>query len=128
VSVLQDGSRAYVANETDGTVTVVSLTSFTPLTTIQLAPVPAPTASNPNNTVTPAVRSIASNYNYPSGEVFVSAQNSPYVTVIRTDTDIVTAQILVQGDVVDLHTTNQYAEATTTNGIIESRSVGSGEP
>jgi DNA-binding beta-propeller fold protein YncE len=128
VSVLQDGSRAYVANETDGTVTVVSLTTFTPLTTIQLTPVPAPTASNPNNTVTPAVRSIASNYNYPSGEVFVSAQNSPYVTVIRTDTDIVTAQILVQGNVVDLHTTNQYAEASTTNGIIESRSVGSGEP
>ena len=39
VTVVQDGSRAYVANEGDGSVTVVSLTSFTPLTTIQLPPV-----------------------------------------------------------------------------------------
>jgi DNA-binding beta-propeller fold protein YncE len=128
VSVLQDGSRAYVANEGDGTVTVVSLTSFTPLTTIQLAPVPAPTSTNPNNTVTAQPRSIASNFNFPAGNVFVGAQNSPYVTVIRTDTDIVAAQILVQGNVVDLHTTNQYAAQSASNNNIQSRSVGSGEP
>jgi DNA-binding beta-propeller fold protein YncE len=128
VSVLQDGSRAYVANEADGTVTVVSLTSFTPITTIQLAPVPAPTSSNPSNTVTPQPRSIVSNYNYPAGDVFVGAQNSPYVTVIRTDTDVVSAQILVQGNVVDLHTTKQYAAQTTANNDIDSRSVGSGAP
>jgi YVTN family beta-propeller protein len=128
VSVLQDGSRAYVANEGDGTVTVVSLTSFTPITTIQLAPVPAPTSSNPSNTVTPQPRSIVSNYNYPAGNVFVGAQNSPYVTVIRTDTDVVSAQILVQGNVVDLHTTKQYAAQTTANNDIDSRSVGSGAP
>lgn len=128
VSVLQDGSRAYVANEGDGTVTVVSLTSFTPITTIQLAPVPAPTSSNPSNTVMPQPRSIVSNYNYPAGNVFVGAQNSPYVTVIRTDTDVVSAQILVQGNVVDLHTTKQYAAQTTANNDIDSRSVGSGAP
>ena len=128
VSVLQDGSRAYVANEGDGTVTVVSLTSFTPITTIPLAPVPAPTSSNPSNTVTPQPRLIASNYNYPAGNVFVGAQNSPYVTVIRTDTDVVSAQILVQGNVVDLRTTKQYAAQTTANNNIDSRSVGSGAP
>jgi DNA-binding beta-propeller fold protein YncE len=128
VSVLQDGSRAYVANEADGTVTVVSLTSFTPLTTIQLAPVPAPTTANPSATVTAAPRIIASNYNYPEGDVFVGAQNSPYVTVIRTDTDTVSAQILVQGNVVDLRTTKQYAAQTAVNNIIQSRSVGSGIP
>lgn len=131
VSVLQDGSRAYVANESDGTVTVVSLTSFTPLTTIALAPVPAPTASNPGNTVTPQPRSIVSNYNYPAGNVFVGAQNSPYVTVIRTDTDTISARILVQGNVVDLHTSSQYAAQNTTgssNSAIQSRSVGSGAP
>lgn len=128
VSVLQDGSRAYVANEGDGTVTVVSLTSFTALGTIQLPPVPAPTQADPNNTVTPQPRSIASNFNYPAGNVFVGAQNSPYVTVIRTDTDVISAQILVQGNVVDLHTTKQYAAQSSANNNIESRSVGSGAP
>ena len=126
VSVLQDGSRAYVANEGDGTVTVVSLTSFTPLKTIQLAPVPDPT--NPNNTVTPRPRSIASNYNNPSGNVFVGAQNSQYVTVISTETDTISARIQIQGEVVDLHTSTQYAAQSTTNSQIESRSVGSGAP
>lgn len=116
VSVLQDGSRAYVANEGDGTVTVVSLTSFTPLATIPLG-----------NSV-PNPRSIASNFNFPSGNVFVAGQNSPYVAVIRTDTNVVAAQILVQGNVVDLHTSNQYAEQSTGNNNIQSRSVGSGEP
>jgi hypothetical protein len=109
-------------------VTVVSLTSFQPLTTIRLSPVPAPTTTNPNNTVTPQPRTIISNYNYPTGNVFVGAQNSPYVTVIRTDTDVVSAQILVQGNVVDLRTTSQYAGQNPTNTIIESRSVGSGVP
>lgn len=128
VSVLQDGSRAYVANELDGTVTVVSLTSFTPLSTIQLPPVPAPTPTDPNNTVTAQPRSIVSNYNYPAGNVFVAAQNSPYVTVIRTDTDVISAQILVQGNVVDLHTSSQYAAQASVNNNIQSRSVGSGAP
>lgn len=128
VSVLQDGSRAYVANEADGTVTVVSLTSFQPLTTITLTPVPAPTPGNPNNTVTAQPRSIASNFNFPSGDVFVGAQNSPFVTVIRTDTDVVSAQVQVQGNVVDLRTTSQYAAQGIKNTNIQSHSVGSGEP
>lgn len=128
VSVLQDGSRAYVANEGDGTVTVVSLTSFQPLTTIQLAPVPAPTSTNPTATVTAQPRTIVSNFNYPNGNVFVGAQNSPYVTVIRTDTDVVSAQVLVQGNVVDLRTTTQYAAQGSKNNNVESRSVGSGMP
>lgn len=129
VSVLQDGSRAYVANEgvpctgtnaatctTNGSVSVVSLTSFTVLNTIQLGS----TIPNP--------RSIASNYNNPAGNVFVSSQNSAYVGVIRTDTDVESAQFPVQGNVVDLHTTNQYAAQSATNNNIQSRSVGSGEP
>lgn len=128
VTVLQDGSRAYVANEDDGSISVVSLTSFTVLKTIQLAPVAAPTQSNPNNMVLPQPRSIASNYNYPIGNVFVGAQNSPYVTVIRTDNDTVSAQILVQGNVVDLRTTTQYAGQNSKNTEIDSRSVGSGMP
>ena len=128
LTVLQDGSRAYVANEGDGTVSVVSLTSFTPLTTIALAPVPAPTPTDPNNTSIPQVRSIVSNYNYPIGKVYVAAQNSPYVTVIRTDTDVISARILVQGNVSDIHINHQYAGLSSTNNQIDSRSVGSGAP
>ncbi|HEX5236703.1 MAG TPA: hypothetical protein VFW25_15390 [Silvibacterium sp.] len=128
VSVLQDGSRAYVANEGDGTVTVVSLTSFQPLTTITLTPVPAPTPTDPNHTVIAQPRSIASSFNFPIGDVFVGAQNSPFVTVIRTDTDVVSSQVLVQGNVVDLRTTSQFAAQGTKNTNIQSHSVGSGAP
>jgi len=112
VTVLQDGSRVYVANQADGTVTVVSLTSFTPLTTI-------PVGGNP--------RSIVSTFNYPMGKVYVVSQNSPTVTIIRTDTDAVTATLQMQGNVVDIHTQFQYA-GKTTNGITQSRSAGSGAP
>lgn len=120
VSVLQDGSRVYVANEGDGTVSVVSLTSFQPLATIQLPPLADGSLPQP--------RSIVSNFNYPNGNVFVGAQNSPYVTVIRTDNDTISANILVSGNVVDLQTSSQYAGQTTTNYQIDSRSVGSGQP
>ena len=128
LTVLQDGSRAYVANEDDGTVSVVSLSSFTLLSTITLPPVPAPTQTDPNNTSIPLVRSIVSNYNNPIGKVYVAAQNSPYVTVIRTDTDVVSARILVQGNVSDIHISHQYAGLSSTNSQIGSRSVGSGAP
>ncbi|HET8635267.1 MAG TPA: hypothetical protein VFL96_00295 [Acidobacteriaceae bacterium] len=125
LTVLQDSSnpRAYVANKGDGTVSVVSLTSFTPLSTITL-PVRGGVTAQP--------RSIVSNFNYPIGKVYVSAQNSPYVTVIRTDTDVISAQILVQGNVADIHITRQYAalnsSGTSANSQIDSRSVGSGAP
>ncbi|HZD51327.1 MAG TPA: hypothetical protein VE178_21490, partial [Silvibacterium sp.] len=82
VTVLQDGSRAYTANEgvictgtnsatctTSGSVTVVNLTSFTAQTTINLG------------TATPNPRSIVSTYNYPAGKVYVISQNSPNVSI-----------------------------------------------
>lgn len=116
VSVLQDGSRVYVANQGDGSVTVVSLTTFTPTKTIQLG------------STGPHPQSITSTYNYPIGKVYVSGQDSPYVTVIRTDTDVVSATVLTQGNVVDVHTTSQYAGQSNTNGNTQSRSVGSGAP
>ena len=60
VTVLQDGSRAYTANQGDGTVTVVNLTNFTAQKTIPLG------MGSPNP------RTIVSTYNYPSGKVYVS--------------------------------------------------------
>jgi len=117
VTVLQDGSRAYVADEGDGTVTIVNLSSFTVEAVL-------PVNGHP--------RSIASTYNAPIGKVYTIAQDSPYLTVIRTDTDIVSSSILLQGNGVDLHTTTQYAGSSSTtvtaNSITQSRSVGSGVP
>ena len=117
VTVLQDGSRAYVADESDGTVTVVNLSSFTVESVL-------PVNGHP--------RSIASTYNAPIGKVYTVAQDSPYMTVIRTDTDIVSSSILLQGNGVDVHTTTQYAGSSsatrTANGITQSRSPGSGAP
>jgi YVTN family beta-propeller protein len=115
VSVLQDGSRAYTANEGTGTVSVINLSSFTVETTI-------PVNGHP--------RAIASTYNAPIGKVYTVANDSPYLTIIRTDTDIVSASILLQGNGVDVHTTVQYAgtSGTGANAISQSRSVGSGAP
>jgi YVTN family beta-propeller protein len=129
LTILQDGSRVYTANEGDGTVTVVNMSSYTPQATIPVGGTPA----SPNTitgTLIPQPRTIDSAFNYPTGKVYVTAQNSPFVTVIRTDTDVVSANIQVQGNVVDLHTTVQYTNSTVTSGNlnVQSRTVGSGIP
>jgi DNA-binding beta-propeller fold protein YncE len=122
VSVLQDGSRVYVANQGDltagtpGSVSVVSLTSYTVEKTIALT-------ANPH--------AIASIYNYPIGKVYVTSQNSPYLTVIRTDTDIVSATPEMQGNIVEMRVNEQFPSESTAgarNYQTESRSVGSGAP
>ncbi|MGA7521430.1 MAG: YncE family protein [Acidobacteriaceae bacterium] len=124
VTILQDGSRVYVANQGDltttpvtpGSVTVVNLTNYTVEKTIALT-------TNPHT--------IASVYNYPIGKVYVASQNSPYLTVIRTDTDVVSATPEMQGNIVEMRVSAQYpgqASAGSSNYRTESRSVGSGAP
>ena len=117
VTILQDGSRAFVADEGDGTVTMVNLSSFTVQSVL---------------TVNGHPRSIASTYNAPVGKVYTIANDSPYLTVIRTDTNIVSSSILLQGNGVDLHTTTQYAGSSSTstpaNNNTQSRSAGTGAP
>jgi len=131
VSVLQDGSRVYVANQGDltagmcngvpcvpGSVTIVNLTNYTVEKTL-------PLTSNPH--------AIASVYNYPIGKVYVASQNSPYLTIIRTDTDIISATPEMQGNIVDIHVKAQYpAQVLSSNAPSNyqtgSRSVGSGAP
>lgn len=131
VSVLQDGSRVYVANQGDpsagtdpttglpvvpGSVSVVNLQNYTIEKTI-------PLTANPH--------AIGSIYNYPYGKVYVASQNSPYLTVIRTDTDTISATPEMQGNIVDMRVNAQYPEQSTTgsgNEQTESRSVGSGAP
>jgi DNA-binding beta-propeller fold protein YncE len=121
LTILQDGSKIYTANSGDGTVTVGSLSSFQMLSTITIG-------GNP--------RTIDSIYNYPEGKVYVTSPNSQAVTVIRTDTDVVSATVAIQGNIVDLHTQTQYAGASTVvtgsataqNGNTQSYSSGSGAP
>jgi DNA-binding beta-propeller fold protein YncE len=129
VSVLQDGSRVYVANQGDiatcipggvstgcGSVTIVNLQDYSVEQTI-------PLTSNPH--------AIASIYNYPEGKVYVASQNSPYLTVIRTDTDIISATPEMQGNIVDMHVNAQYPGNSSPGALnyqTQSRSVGSGAP
>lgn len=124
VSVLQDGSRAYVANQGDiaagipGSVSVVNLSNYTVEKTI-----PLPANYYPH--------SIGSVYSYPYGKVYVASQNSPYLTVIRTDTDTISATPEMQGNIVEMRVNAQYPDQSppgAANEQSESRSVGSGAP
>jgi DNA-binding beta-propeller fold protein YncE len=122
VAVLQDGSRVYVANQGDiaagtpGSVSIVNLTNYTVEKTI-------PLTANPH--------AIGAIYNYPIGKVYVASQNSPYLTIIRTDTDIVSDTPEMEGNIVEMHVNAQYpgqSLAGNLNYQTESRSVGSGAP
>jgi YVTN family beta-propeller protein len=119
LTILRDGSRVYVANQKDSTVSVVSLTSYTVLATI-------PVTGHPI--------SIASTYSTPYGQIYVLSSDQPYMTVIRTDTDSVSASIELDGTGVDVHTSTQSVAAnssttgTVTNAINVSHASGSGAP
>jgi hypothetical protein len=111
------GSGSNATYNDDGAVTIVNLNNYSIIKTMDLD-------MNP--------REIASIYNYPVGKVLVTGPNSPFVTVIRTDTDTLDTTIEVQGNITGLRTSTQYAGASTSvltnNNIIESHAPGSGEP
>ncbi len=128
LSILGDGSRVYVALQGDpatptstGAIAVVNATSFNLQNTI---PVPG----HP--------RSIASTYNNPVGKVYVVAPDSQLLTILRTDTDTISAQVQIQGCGVDVHTNYQYAGQSNIAGtsvaadtiVNMSDSPGSGAP
>ncbi len=119
LSILRDGSRVYVANQKDSTVSVVSLTTYTVVATI-------PVTGHPI--------SMASTFSTPFGQVYVLASDQPYMSVIRTDTDQVSATVQLDGTGVDVHTSTQSvaANGTTTgtvaNFINDSHASGSGSP
>jgi DNA-binding beta-propeller fold protein YncE len=122
VAVLQDGSRVYVANQGDiasgtpGSVSVVNLTNYTVEKTI-------PLSANPH--------AIGAIYNYPIGKVYVVSQNSSFLTIIRTDTDIISNTVEMEGNIVEMHVNAQYPGQATQGALnyqTESRSVGSGAP
>lgn len=111
VTALYDGSRAYTANQTDQTVTVVNLTSHTVEKTVA---------------VTGHPRTVASTQNSLYGKVYVASPDSPYLTILRTDQDIVDTTVLVQGNILDVRASTQNGSAGNT--IISSRKPGFGQP
>jgi YVTN family beta-propeller protein len=111
VTVLADGTRAYVANQSDSTVTVVSLSSHTVETTL-------PVTGHP--------RTVVSTQNSLYGKVYVAATDSPYITIIRTDQDIISTTVLVQGNTLDVRTTSP--DTSSGNLDIVSRLPGAGQP
>ena len=82
VAVLQDGTRAYVANQADGTVSVVNLTNNTVVKTI-------PVSGHPTF--------IVATTGTPTGKVYVTSPDSTTLTVISTESDTVTASVPLQG-------------------------------
>ena len=111
VTALYDGSRAYTANQADGTVSEVNLVSHTPVKTL-------PVNGHP--------RTVISVQNSLYGKVYVASPDSPYLTIIRTDQDIIDATVLVPGNIVDVRASNQ--NGSTGNAIVASRRPGYGQP
>lgn len=111
VTVLADGSRAYTANQTDGTVSIVVLSSHTVEKTL-------PITGHP--------RTAVSTQNSEQGKVYLSSPDSPYLTILRTDLDIVDTTVLVEGNIVDVRVTTQNGAQGNAN--VTSHRPGFGQP
>ena len=111
VTVLADGSRAYTANQTDQTVSIVTLSSHTVEKTL-------PVTGHP--------RTVVSTQNSEQGKVYAASPDSPYLTILRTDLDIVDTTVLVEGNIVDVRVTTQAGSAGNNN--TNSRRPGFGQP
>jgi len=111
VTVLADGSRAYTANQTDQTVTIVALNSHTVEKTLAVSGHP---------------RTVVSTQNSQFGKVYVASPDTPYLTILRTDLDIVDTTVLVEGNIVDVRVTTQTGASGNTNTL--SRRPGYGQP
>jgi DNA-binding beta-propeller fold protein YncE len=111
VTVLNDGSRAYTANQTDGTVSIVTLASHTVEKTL---------------TVVGHPRTVVNTQNSVYGKVYVASPDSPYLTIVRTDEDIVDTTLLVVGSIVDVRVQSQTTANSNNNNV--SRLPGAGQP
>jgi YVTN family beta-propeller protein len=111
VTALADGSRAYTANQADETVTVVNLSSHSVEKTLNVVGHP---------------RTVVSTQNSLYGKVYVASPDSPYLTILRTDLDIVDTTILVEGNIVDVRVSTQNGSSGNRNNT--SRLPGGGQP
>ncbi len=71
-------------------------------------------------------RTVVSTSNSLYGKVYASSPDSPYLTIIRTDQDIVDTTVLVEGNIIDVRTSTQ--NGVSGNAIITSRQPGFGQP
>lgn len=104
VSILQDGTRAYVANRGDGTVSIVSLTSNTVTKTIKLPQEPC-NASQPNVLCNVHPISIAATTGTPLGKVYVVSPDTNVVTILRTDNDTIYKNLPLTGNGIQVRVT-----------------------
>ena len=115
VTVLADGSRAYTADQSagmaNGTVTVVNLSSHTVEKTLSVSGHP---------------RTVVSTSNSLYGKVYVASPDSTFLTIIRTDQDIVDTTVLIEGNIVDARVSTQ--SGTRGNANNTSRVPGGGQP
>jgi YVTN family beta-propeller protein len=111
VTVLVDGSRAYTANQTDSTVTIANLSSYTVEKTLPVTGYPRTVVSTQNSTY---------------GKVYVGSPNTNYLTILRTDQDIVDTTVLLEGDIVDVRVSTQNGASGNSN--VTSRVPGFGQP
>jgi YVTN family beta-propeller protein len=112
VTALPDGTRAYAANQADQTVTIVNLSSHTVEKTL-------PVTGHP--------RTVVSTENGTQGKVYVASPDSPQLTILRTDQDIVDTTVLVEGNIVDVRVSTQTG-GSSYNYNVESRLPGYGQP
>lgn len=104
VSILQDGTRAYVANRGDGTVSVVSLTSNTVTKTIPLPQEPC-SAGNPSVLCTIHPMSIAATTGTPTGKVYVVSPDTNMLTIIQTIDDTIDTTVPLTGNGIQVYLT-----------------------
>jgi hypothetical protein len=111
VTALADGSRAYTADQTDGTVHILNLSSHSVEKVLN---------------VTGHPRTVVSTSNSLYGKVYVVSPDSTFLTILRTDQDIVDTTVLIEGNIIDVRTTTQ--NGTKGNANISSRVPGAGQP
>jgi len=111
VTALADGSRAYTADQNDETVHILNLSSHSVEKVLS---------------VTGHPRTVASTSNSLFGKVYVASPDSTFLTIIRTDQDIVDTTVLIEGNVIDVRPTTQTG--TKGNANLSSRLPGAGQP
>ncbi|MGA2572176.1 MAG: hypothetical protein ABSF23_16840, partial [Terracidiphilus sp.] len=118
VALLADGTKAYSANQNDGsangTVTVVNLSTYTVEKTL---------------TVVGHPRMISATQNSEYSKIYVASPDSPFITIIQsspTETDLIDTTVLIEGKPVDFRTTTQNGSSGNDN--YTSRVPGYGQP
>ncbi len=115
VTVLYDGSQAYAANQTDGTVTAVSLSSYTVEATL-------PVEGHP--------RTVVSTQNSQYSKIYAASPDNPEITIIEstpTTLDQIDTTVLMEGYPVDVRTTTQNGTSSSIDNY-SSRIPGYGQP